>query len=116
MSKRPFASALVLTTALLSLGATAAVAQDQAPVPSGNPAIAQPGPNHPGNRRQEFRRGQGRRRERHQAMMRAMRALTVAENALNRAEHDFKGHRAAALDLVRRAKAEVKAGLQADRQ
>jgi hypothetical protein len=50
--------------------------------------------------------------ERHPQIHAAMRALHVAARHLERAEHDFGGHRAKALELVRQAEGELKEALE----
>ena len=49
--------------------------------------------------------------ERHPQIHAAMRALNVAARHLERAEHDFGGHRAKALELVKQAENELEAAL-----
>ena len=49
--------------------------------------------------------------ERHPQIHAAMRALNVAARHLERAEHDFGGHRAKALELVKQAEQELDAAL-----
>jgi hypothetical protein len=42
----------------------------------------------------------------------SLRELTNAQNSLNKANHNYEGHRAKAAKLVQQAIAEVKAGLK----
>ena len=55
-------------------------------------------------------------RERHPEMVRALRALERAKDALQHADRDFGGHREQALDLSNKAIDEVKAGIQSDKK
>ncbi len=50
--------------------------------------------------------------ERHPQIHAAMRALNVAARHLERAEHDFGGHRAKALELVKQAEGELKQAIE----
>lgn len=54
--------------------------------------------------------------ERHAEMRRALHALENAKRDLDKAAHDFQGHRAKALELTDQAIGEVKAGLAADKK
>ena len=54
--------------------------------------------------------------ERHPEMMRALHALEHAKGDLEKAAHDFGGHRAKALELTEQAIQEVKAGLAYDKK
>jgi hypothetical protein len=56
------------------------------------------------------------RKERHPALVQAMRALQRAKTALQNANRDFGGHRAKALDLTNQAIQEVQAAIQSDQQ
>jgi hypothetical protein len=56
--------------------------------------------------------GRPERGERHPQIHGAMRALNVAARHLERAEHDFGGHRAKALELVKQAEGELKEALE----
>lgn len=79
--------------------APAAVAQNQS-APAAGGQGAQPGPPH--------RRGG----ERHPQIRAAMHALMNAERHLEQAAHDFGGHRAKALELVKQAQEELKAAAE----
>ena len=50
--------------------------------------------------------------EHHPQIHGAMRALNVAARHLERAEHDFGGHRAKALELVKQAEGELKQAIE----
>jgi hypothetical protein len=52
--------------------------------------------------------------ERHRAMHRALHALQNARRALDKAEHNFQGHRAKALEHIEKAMQEIQAGLNTD--
>jgi hypothetical protein len=54
--------------------------------------------------------------ERHRAMHRALHALQNARRALDKAEHNFQGHRAKALEHIEKAMQEIQAGLNTDPQ
>jgi hypothetical protein len=54
--------------------------------------------------------------ERHPAIRRAIFALKAAKADLEHADHDFGGHRAAALDECDKAIAQLQAALQYDQQ
>jgi hypothetical protein len=54
--------------------------------------------------------------ERHPAIHRAIRALEEAKLALQRADHDFGGHRKAALEECDKAVAQLKLALQFDKK
>src|ERR1035438_8539296 len=83
----------------LSAGLTLARAQTTNP---GTPAAAAGAPQHKGN-------------ERHPAIHRAIVALQEAKVALQRADHDFGGHRKAALEQCDNAIAQLKLALQYDK-
>lgn len=55
-------------------------------------------------------------RERHPALRVALRALLRAHAILNRAPHDFKGHRAAAEKLVAEAMRQMREAIAVDRK
>ena len=59
--------------------------------------------------------GQGKKRERHPEIKRALKNLERAQDNLQKAQHDFAGHREKALDLTQQAIAECKAALAADK-
>ena len=97
-------SVLLATGALvgaLSAGLTLARAQQTAS-PATPPAGAE-APQHKG-------------KERHPAIHRAIRALEEAKVALERADHDFGGHRKAALEECDKAIAQLKLALQYDKK
>jgi len=52
--------------------------------------------------------------ERHVAMRRALHALQNAKRALDKAEHNFQGHRAKALEHIEKAMQEIQAGLNTE--
>jgi hypothetical protein len=54
-------------------------------------------------------------RERHPAIRRAINALEAAKSDLDRADHDFGGHRAAAIEAINRALEQLGLALQFDR-
>jgi hypothetical protein len=56
------------------------------------------------------------RNERHPAIHRAIVALEAAKGDLQRADHDFGGHRAAALEECEKAIAQLKLALQYDKK
>jgi hypothetical protein len=56
-----------------------------------------------------------RRGERHPEIRAAMRALQNAERHLQQAAHDYGGHRVKAMELIKQAEEELKAGLEYDR-
>jgi hypothetical protein len=58
------------------------------------------------------RPGGGGRGERHPQIHMAMRGLNMAAQHLEHAEHDFGGHRAKALQLVKQAETELKDALE----
>ncbi len=60
--------------------------------------------------------GKTARRERHPEIRAALRNLNQAKNNLQRAAHDFGGHREKALGHVQQAIAECNLALQADRR
>ncbi|MGO8925662.1 MAG: hypothetical protein ACLQU3_02020 [Limisphaerales bacterium] len=94
---------LLTTCALvgaLSAGLTLARAQTTTP---GTPPAGATSPEHKGN-------------ERHPAIHRAIRALEEAKLALERAGHDFGGHRKAALEECDKAIAQLKLALQYDKK
>ena len=84
----------------LSAGLTLARAQT---TPPATPPAGAATPQHKGN-------------ERHPAIHRAIRALEEAKLALQRADHDFGGHRKAALEECDRAIAQLKLALQYDKK
>jgi hypothetical protein len=55
-------------------------------------------------------------RERHPEINRAIRALEVAKAHLQKAAHDFGGHRAEALEAVDKALEQLKLALQYDKK
>jgi hypothetical protein len=62
---------------------------------------------------QQERRGErGERGERHPQIRAAMHALMNAERRLEHAAHDYGGHRAKALELVKQAEQELKAAIE----
>lgn len=54
--------------------------------------------------------------EHHPAIRKAQHALEVALKALDHADHDFGGHRAKAMELIKQAQAELKAAVEYDAQ
>ncbi|HEY9721524.1 MAG TPA: hypothetical protein V6D47_05895 [Oscillatoriaceae cyanobacterium] len=54
--------------------------------------------------------------ERHPEIRRAQHALANALTALDKANHDFGGHRAKAMELIKQAQAELNAALAYDAQ
>jgi hypothetical protein len=70
--------------------------------PQGGPPAPAPG--------QAPRRG-----ERHPEIRAAMHALQNAERHLQQAAHDYGGHRVKAMELIKQAGEELKAGLEYDR-
>jgi len=79
-------------------------AQAQGPLPPA-PPMTRP------HRDRDDRRG-----ERHPEIRRALRNLQQAKENLQRAAHDFSGHREQALDLVQRAIDQCQQALQADKR
>ena len=66
--------------------------------------------------RKEQQENRGRRGGEHHPQIRgAMHALKNAERHLEHAAHDFGGHRARALELIKQAEQELYAGLEYDR-
>lgn len=53
--------------------------------------------------------------ERHPAIRRAIDALVTARSDLQHADHDFGGHRVAAMDAIDRALEQLRLALQFDR-
>lgn len=107
MSTSKMLPVALLGAAVVALSGTAALAQ--APAPGNHPAITRPA-GHPKGKMNR------RRHERHPAIVRAWRALKHAQRALEHGAHDFGGHRAKALELVKQAEAELKAARQYDRK
>ncbi len=62
-----------------------------------------------------IRKGTGARRERHPAIRKAIAALERAKTDMQRASHDFGGHRAAALEACDRAIEQLRLALQYDK-
>lgn len=91
---------VLLTTCALvgALSAGLTLARAQTTPPAAPPAGAA-APQHKAN-------------ERHPAIHRAIRALEEAKLAMQRADHDFGGHRKAALDECDKAIAQLKVALQ----
>lgn len=86
-------------------------------VASLKPAAAQTGVSlPPGLGRQHSNRVNGRRGERHPEIRAALRNLNQAKNNLQRATHDFGGHREKALDHVQQAINECNQALQDDKR
>ena len=54
-------------------------------------------------------------RERHPAIRAAINALEAAKNDLQHADHDFGGHRVAAIDAIDHALEQLRLALQFDR-
>ncbi len=88
---------IALSLAVPVAAAPLAQAQDQSSPPS---HVGQPVKKH----------------EQHPEMRRALHALESAKRDLEKAAHDFQGHRAKALELTNQAIGEVKAGLAADKK
>jgi hypothetical protein len=62
-----------------------------------------------------MKKGGGARRERHPEIRKAIAALERAKTDLQRANHDFGGHRAEALEACNNAIAQLKLALQYDK-
>jgi hypothetical protein len=95
------ATVLLVTLGLagaMSLGLTLACAQSTPPPPPGAEA-----PHWKGN-------------ERHPAIHRAIVALEAAKHDMERADHDFGGHRKEALEECEKAIAQLKLALQYDKK
>jgi hypothetical protein len=89
----------VLAGALVA-GMTLAHAQSAGP---GAPPAGEEGPHHRGN-------------ERHPAIHRAIMSLEEAKRDLQRADHDFGGHRKEALEECEKAIAQLRLALQYDKK
>ncbi len=96
------AMALILGSSLAGVG-TRAVAQQ--PPPAAPPAPGQQAPP-PGERPQQQMRA------RHPQILAAGRALRQAATHLERAAHDYGGHRAKALELVKQAEQELREAIE----
>jgi hypothetical protein len=99
------ASLVTLTLAAGLVLAAAGTALTQQP-PATPPPATQPPPGQPPPMRQP-RQARGP----HPHIQTARRALVVADRQLSEAAHDYGGHRAKALELVKQAQAEVQEAL-----
>ncbi len=93
---------LAFTGLIALLGSTSAFAVFAQGTP---PVTPTPGTMRPGHAK----------REKHPEMVKALRELEAAARTLKAANHDFGGHRETALDLTTKAIAEVKLGIQSDK-
>ena len=91
----------------LSLGATAAVA---------SPALRQPQVVAPEHQQQQGATRKKEPRERHPEIRKAIAALERAKSDMQRASHDFGGHRAEAIEACDKAIAQLRLALQYDKR
>ena len=82
---------------------------------SASPASVSPLVTGPQQAAAPIKKAAGVRRERHPEIRKAIAALERAKTDLQRANHDFGGHRAAALEACNNAIAQLKLALQYDK-